>query len=88
MLPLCYALPPFLNKNHLAGTEIRTRDFAFTSSFKFIDAEMNDEETFKVTLRMFIEFDLVNQFQIPYKVRFLFVKTYLKREQGLKLVPI
>ena len=44
---------------------------------------MNDEETFKVTLRMFIEFDLVNQFQIPYKVRFLVVKTYLKREQGL-----
>jgi hypothetical protein len=29
---------------------------------------MSDEETFKVTLRMFMDFDLVNQFQIPYKV--------------------
>ena len=29
---------------------------------------MNDEETFKVTIRMFIEFDLINQFRIPYKV--------------------
>ena len=30
---------------------------------------MSDMDTFKVTIRMFMEFGLINQFQIPYKVR-------------------
>lgn len=39
-------------------------------SFTFIDFELNDEDTCKATIRMFMECDLVQQFHIPYEVRF------------------
>ena len=41
----------------------------FCFSYKFNDTEMSDHDTCRVTLRMFLEFDLINKFQIPYKVR-------------------
>ncbi len=41
------------------------------SSYKFNDLELSDDETFKVVLRMFMDFNLVTQYQIPYKVRTL-----------------
>lgn len=31
--------------------------------------ELSDSDTFKVVIRMFMEFGLIQQFQIPYKVR-------------------
>ena len=30
--------------------------------------DMMDEDTYKVTIRMFMEFGLISQFQIPYRV--------------------
>lgn len=38
-------------------------------SYKFNDLNFYDDDTFKATLRIFLEFDLVSQFNIPYKVR-------------------
>ena len=40
----------------------------FLFSYKFNDLELHDDETFKVVIRMFMDFNLVNQYQIPYKV--------------------
>ena len=39
-----------------------------TNSYKFNDMDMADEDTYKVTIRMFMEFGLIQQFQIPYRV--------------------
>lgn len=41
----------------------------FIISYKFNDTSMGDDDTFKVVIRMFMEFDLVNRFQVPYRVR-------------------
>ena len=37
-------------------------------SYKFNDMTLPDEDTYKVTIRMFLEFGLVQQYNIPYKV--------------------
>ena len=37
-------------------------------SYKFNDMTLPDEDTYKVTIRMFMEFGLVQQYNIPYKV--------------------
>ena len=39
-------------------------------SYKFNDIPLPDDDTYKVTIRMFLEFGLVHQFHIPYKVSF------------------
>ena len=37
-------------------------------SYKFNDLQFSDSETFKVVIRMFMDFNLINQYQIPYRV--------------------
>lgn len=37
-------------------------------SFEFSDFDLTEDDTCQATLRMFIEFDLINKFHIPYKV--------------------
>lgn len=37
-------------------------------SFKFIDFKLADEDTCRATLRMFMQCNLINQFNIPYPV--------------------
>ena len=41
---------------------------SFLNSYKFNDMTLPDYDTYKATLRMFLEFGLVQQFNIPYKV--------------------
>ena len=38
-------------------------------SYKFNDTKYHDSKTLKIVLRMFLDFDLINKFHIPYKVR-------------------
>ena len=40
----------------------------FLGSYKFNDMKLPDYDTYKATVRMFMEFGLVKQFNIPYKV--------------------
>lgn len=44
-------------------------------SFKFIDFDLTDDDTCKATIRMFLQCNLVQQFQIPYHVRIKCYKT-------------
>ena len=37
-------------------------------SYKFNDTKYHDSKTLKCVLRMFLDFDLINKFHIPYKV--------------------
>ena len=37
-------------------------------SYKFNDLLFTDSETFKVVIRMFMDFNLINQYKIPYRV--------------------
>lgn len=39
-------------------------------SYKFNDTLYQDSITLKIVIRMFLDFDLINKFSIPYKVRF------------------
>ncbi len=39
-----------------------------TFSYKFNDLGMSDDDTLNVSLRMFMDFGLIEQFQIPYRV--------------------
>lgn len=41
-------------------------------SFKFIDFKLADEDTCRATLRMFMQCNLINQFNIPYPVSKIF----------------
>lgn len=52
----------------LALAEIPSADRYSLYSYKFNDMTIEEEDTFKVTVRMFLEFGLVQQFNIPYKV--------------------
>ena len=38
-------------------------------SYKFNDTLYQDSKTLKIVIRMFLDFDLINKFSIPYKVR-------------------
>ncbi len=40
----------------------------FVPSFKFIDFDLTDDDTCKAAIRMFLECNLVQKFQIPYHV--------------------
>ncbi|XP_059082786.1 cGMP-specific 3',5'-cyclic phosphodiesterase-like isoform X2 [Tigriopus californicus] len=52
--------------------------------YNFDDTPLQDEETFKVTIRMFMEFGLINQFQIPYKVLCQWVLSVKKNYRPVK----
>ena len=41
-------------------------------SYKFNDTLYQDSKTLKIVLRMFLDFDLINKFSIPYKVNYIF----------------
>ncbi len=53
----------------LAKSNIPEAKSCQLDSYKFNDLEMTDEDTFKVTIRMFMDFGLIQNFQIPYRVR-------------------
>eukprot|EP00095_Tigriopus_kingsejongensis_P010391 snap_masked-scaffold1615_size33485-processed-gene-0.0 protein:Tk10391 transcript:snap_masked-scaffold1615_size33485-processed-gene-0.0-mRNA-1 annotation:"camp cgmp cyclic nucleotide" len=53
-------------------------------SYTFDDTPLQDEETFKVTIRMFMEFGLINQFQIPYKVLCQWILSVKKNYRPVK----
>lgn len=55
--------------DELAKSQVPEAESVALYSYKFNDGDMSVLETCKVTLRMFMEFNLINQFQIPYKVR-------------------
>ena len=40
-------------------------------SYKFNDTLYQDSKTLKIVLRMFLDFDLINKFSIPYKVNYI-----------------
>ena len=46
--------------------------FFFIFSYKFNDTIYNDSKTLKIVIRMFLDFDLINKFSIPYKVSGIF----------------
>lgn len=50
------------------ASKISTRSFY---SFKFIDFDLTDDDTCKAAIRMFLECNLVQKFQIPYQVSIL-----------------
>ena len=72
------------------GCHVELTDSFFSSlsfllfSYKFNDTEMSDHDTCRVTLRMFLEFDLINKFQIPYKVRSITIAFLNKRGKAFK----
>ncbi|XP_055848135.1 cGMP-specific 3',5'-cyclic phosphodiesterase [Episyrphus balteatus] len=53
-------------------------------SFKFIDFELNDDDTCKAVLRMFLQCNLVQQFQIPYDVLCRWVLSVRKNYRPVK----
>ena len=52
----------------LAKTNVPPATNFLLDSYKFNDMDMSDDDTLRVTLRMFMDFGLINQFQIPYRV--------------------
>ena len=46
-------------------------------SYKFNDTLYQDSKTLKIVLRMFLDFDLINKFSIPYKVNYILKVTPL-----------
>ncbi|XP_067007873.1 cGMP-specific 3',5'-cyclic phosphodiesterase [Anabrus simplex] len=53
-------------------------------SFKFIDFDLTDEDTCRATVRMFLECNLVKQFQIPYDVLCRWVLSVKKNYRPVK----
>ena len=43
-------------------------------SYKFNDTLINDSLTLKAVIRMFMDFDLINKFNIPHKVKSFCIK--------------
>ena len=43
-------------------------NIVFLFSYKFNDTLYQESKTLKIVIRMFIDFDLINKFSIPYKV--------------------
>lgn len=58
--------------SRLVKEEIPSADFYNLYSFTFIDFDLNDDDTCKAAIRMFLECDLVQQFHIPYEVGIVF----------------
>ncbi|XP_025415824.1 cGMP-specific 3',5'-cyclic phosphodiesterase isoform X1 [Sipha flava] len=53
-------------------------------SFKFIDFDLSDDDTCKATIRMFLQCNLVQQFQIPYHVLCKWVLSVRKNYRPVK----
>ncbi|XP_050437389.1 cGMP-specific 3',5'-cyclic phosphodiesterase isoform X1 [Adelges cooleyi] len=53
-------------------------------SFKFIDFDLTDDDTCKATIRMFLQCNLVQQFQIPYHVLCKWVLSVRKNYRPVK----
>lgn len=58
--------------SRLVKEEIPSAEFYNLYSFTFIDFDLNDDDTCKAAIRMFLECDLVQQFHIPYEVGIVF----------------
>lgn len=52
----------------LVKQEIPSAEYFNLYSFTFIDFDLDDDNTCKATIRMFLECNLVQQFHIPYEV--------------------
>lgn len=53
-------------------------------SFTFVDFELSDEDTCRATIRMFLQCNLVKQFQIPYQVLCRWVLSVKKNYRPVK----
>ena len=60
--------------------------FLFFFSYKFNDMILPDQDTYKVTIRMFLEFGLVQKFNIPYQVKiWILLIKYMSHFWGMKI---
>ncbi|CRK92094.1 CLUMA_CG005663, isoform A [Clunio marinus] len=53
----------------LTSEQIKSAEEYKLYSFKFIDFELEEEETCRATIRMFVDFNLTSQFHIPYDMK-------------------
>ena len=58
-----------LQVSKILSTETCNQQHQFLFSYKFNDTLYQESKTLKIVIRMFIDFDLINKFSIPYKVR-------------------
>lgn len=70
--------------NKLAQDTVASAEAYSLYSFKFIDFELNDDDTCKAVLRMFLQCNLVQQFQIPYDVLCRWVLSVRKNYRPVK----
>ncbi|CAM1317755.1 Uncharacterised protein g6831 [Pycnogonum litorale] len=52
----------------LVSAKIQTAEFFDLYNFSFSDFKLTDDQTCHASIRMFLEWDFVNKFQIPYEV--------------------
>jgi len=57
----------YTEHRHLKLFLVQAEEFRLYS-FKFLDHLYTDSTTVKIVLRMFLDFDLVSRFKIPYQV--------------------
>lgn len=74
----------------LAKEEIPSADCYNLYNFTFIDFDLSDVDTCKAAIRMFLECNLVQQFHIPYEVRFLncSLSNYAVQQQNIHFLAI
>ncbi|XP_022172557.1 cGMP-specific 3',5'-cyclic phosphodiesterase isoform X1 [Myzus persicae] len=68
----------------LAQDKIPSAETYNLYSFKFIDFDLSDDDTCKATIRMFLQCNLVQQFQIPYHVLCKWVLSVRKNYRPVK----
>ncbi|XKL66408.1 hypothetical protein PGB90_009828 [Kerria lacca] len=70
--------------NKLVQDIIPSAEFYNLYSFKFIDFDLTDDDTCKTAIRMFLECNLVQKFQIPYQVLCKWVLSVKKNYRPVK----
>ncbi|XP_034254332.1 cGMP-specific 3',5'-cyclic phosphodiesterase-like, partial [Thrips palmi] len=70
--------------DRLSCEEIPTAEHYNLYSFTFVDFELSDEDTCRATMRMFLQCNLVKQFQIPYQVLCRWVLSVKKNYRPVK----
>ncbi|KAG5672291.1 hypothetical protein PVAND_002428 [Polypedilum vanderplanki] len=68
----------------LANDPIKSAEEYKLYDFKFIDFELSEEETCRATIRMFVDFNLVSQFNIPYDVLCRWILSVKKNYRPVK----
>ncbi|CAH1730741.1 unnamed protein product [Chironomus riparius] len=68
----------------LASEPVKSAEDYKLYSFKFIDFDLSEEETCRATIRMFVDFNLVGQFHIPYDVLCRWILSVKKNYRPVK----